>query len=76
MLEGRKYMGPETDVWSLGIILHTLLVGSLPFDDDDEIIMIKLICKGEYIDPTWLSQGMSRPVSRTGDSDDSKMPAT
>ena len=66
MLEGRKYTGPESDVWSLGIILHTLLVGCLPFDDDDELVMIKMICKGEFADPTWLTEGGLIPCTKRG----------
>ncbi|OCF45920.1 CAMK/CAMKL protein kinase [Kwoniella heveanensis CBS 569] len=56
MLSGRKYLGEETDIWSLGIILYILLCGGLPFDDDDERVMKDLILKGEYEEPEWLSE--------------------
>lgn len=62
MLAGRKYLGVETDIWSLGIILYTLLSGGLPFDDDNEGVMRDMILKGEYEEPEWLSDGALAPT--------------
>jgi len=55
ILNGQKYKGDKTDIWSLGIILFVLLCGRLPFDEEDVSSLRAKVINGRYIMPTNLS---------------------
>jgi serine/threonine-protein kinase HSL1, negative regulator of Swe1 kinase len=48
IINGDRYEGKLSDVWSCGIILHALLVGSLPFNHKDVPILLQKIKKAEF----------------------------
>ena len=48
MLSGKPYQGLKTDIWSGGIVLYSMLVGSLPFDDQELYNLYELIKKGKF----------------------------
>ncbi|KAJ6488494.1 kinase-like domain-containing protein, partial [Mycena vitilis] len=33
MVTGKPYVGPEIDIWNLGVVLYTVVCGKVPFDD-------------------------------------------
>jgi len=66
IVEGKKYSGPAADIWSLGVILFTLLCGYLPFDDDNqnEAEIQKRILSCEYEIPAFLSKDAADLISK------------
>ncbi|XP_077567327.1 NUAK family SNF1-like kinase 1 [Stigmatopora nigra] len=52
IVNGRPYRGPEVDCWALGVLLYTLVYGTMPFDGGDHKNLIRQISNGDYKEPT------------------------
>ena len=55
MIQGKKYIGVNVDIWSSGIILYAMLCGYLPFEEKSNDLLYKKITKGEFVTPFYLS---------------------
>ncbi|XP_055975068.1 NUAK family SNF1-like kinase 2 [Sorex fumeus] len=51
IINGKPYMGPEVDSWSLGVLLYILVHGTMPFDGQDHKTLVKQISNGAYREP-------------------------
>ncbi|KAJ6627789.1 hypothetical protein B0H10DRAFT_1991897 [Mycena sp. CBHHK59/15] len=54
IVNGERYQGNATDIWSCGVILYALLTGRLPFDDKNVKILLSKVKSGKYEMPTWI----------------------
>lgn len=56
MIAGKKYLGLDTDIWSLGVITYAMTVGYLPFEDPDTNKLYKKILNLDYLVPGYVEK--------------------
>lgn len=49
MIKGEQYDPELTDVWSLGVVLFSMIFAKLPFEDDNTSILYGKIKSGLYV---------------------------
>lgn len=55
ILTSSSYSGKAADMWGLGVMLYTMLVGRYPFHDSDTSSLFAKIRCGEFKVPEWVS---------------------
>ncbi|CAG7732281.1 unnamed protein product [Allacma fusca] len=60
----KPYIGYNTDIWSLGVVLYCCLNGFFPFYSTDYTELYALIQVGTYEEPDWLSKASKDIIRR------------
>ena len=55
MISGKKFNGLFSDLWSCGVVLYCMLVGRLPFDDENINVLYHNIKIANFYMPSFLS---------------------
>ena len=54
MNQGIRYLGPQADTWSLGIIFYACLTSALPFSGQDLPTLYRNVRRGLYMVPDYV----------------------
>ena len=55
MIQNKEYSAESVDIWSLGVIMFTLICGFLPFEADHGKLLLKKISAGNPTYPSYIS---------------------
>ena len=53
---GKRYYGPEIDIWSMGVILYVLVSATLPFDSENLLHLKQRVLAAKFRIPYYMSQ--------------------